>query len=273
MIKKKISTILIIVGIAIMCIPLVGRLYTEYRQDKAYDEYLEQMEQEMSAMSETFAEDVLPTEGALALEEEVATETETAPGPTIKKPSSIQGIIGRIKIPAISSDLLLLEGASNTQLNWGAGHITGTAMPGTAGNCAIAAHRNYTFGSYFSRLGEVGIGNEIFVTYKGTTYKYRVNEIFTITPDEVWVLGTDGSAIVTLITCHPKGSNSQRLIVRGVLVTENSGQEEIPATAPGIEPTAESQPASSSELDNVEEIELEKQTETEAGDTASESTL
>ncbi len=210
-----------------MCIPLIGRFYTEYRQDKAYDEYLKQMEQEMSAMSETFSEPATVTEGAASKAGDPAVN---ASGTAIKKTSSIEGVIGRIKIPAISSDLLLLEGSSTKQLNWGAGHVTGTAMPGEAGNCAIAAHRNYTFGSYFSRLDEVGIGNDIFVTYKGTTYKYRVSEIFTITPDEVWVLGTDGSAIITLITCHPKGSNTQRLIVRGVLVQDGAVRLETPAS-------------------------------------------
>lgn len=266
--RKTLSTILIIVGIAIMCIPFAGRFYTEYRQNKAYDEYLKQMEQEMSAMNNTFSESSELTEAA------VSEGSLNPPGTSeavVRKPSSIEGIIGRIKIPAISSDLLLLEGASTKQLNWGAGHVIGTAMPGEAGNCAIAAHRNYTFGSYFSRLGEVGIGNEIVVTYKGSVFKYRVNEVFTITPDEVWVLGTDGTPIITLITCHPKGSNSHRLIVRGVLVTEGGQtgiQEQAPeetkestqpavTAAPGTnDPTAS--PASDSSPENITNSTIEE---------------
>ena len=236
--RKTLSTILIIVGIAIMSIPFAGRFYTEYRQDKAYDEYLKQMEQEMAAMNDTFSEASELTDAAVS---EGSANPSVTSEAVVRKPSSIEGIIGRIKIPAISSDLLLLEGSSTKQLNWGAGHVIGTAMPGEAGNCAIAAHRNYTFGSYFSRLDEVGIGNEIFVTYKGSAYKYRVNEVFTITPDEVWVLGTDGTPIITLITCHPKGSNSHRLIVRGALVTEG-GQTGTPEQAPE-EPLESTQPA------------------------------
>jgi len=229
--RKTLSTILIIVGITIICIPFAGRFYTEYRQDKAYDEYLKQMEQEMSAMNESFSEASELTDAAVS---EGSANPSVTSEAAVRKPSSIEGIIGRIKIPAISSDLLLLEGAATKQLNWGAGHVIGTAMPGALGNCAIAAHRNYTFGSYFSRLEEVGIGNEIFVTYKGSVYKYCVNEIFTITPDEVWVLGTDGTPIITLITCHPKGSNSHRLIVRGALVTEGGSLE----TPQALEPEA-----------------------------------
>lgn len=212
--KKKIfSTILIVTGIAIICVPIVGRLYTGYQQEKAYDQYLEMMAQEMASISDTFEDVDISTEGAIDIE----TTDEAVTKEAINKPSKIEGIMGRIKIPAISSDLLLLEGSYKKQLGWGAGHVVGTAMPGGAGNCVIAAHRNSAFGSYFSRLGEVNIGNEIVVTYKDSTYKYTVNDIFTITPDETWVLGTDGNAIITLITCHPKGSNTQRLIVRGVL--------------------------------------------------------
>ena len=245
--RKTLSIILIIVGIAIMCIPFAGRFYTEYRQDKAYDEYLKQMEQEMSAMNDTFSEVSELTDAAVS---EGGANPSVTSEAAIRKPSSIKGIIGRIKIPAISSDLLLLEGSSTNQLNWGAGHVLGTAMPGESGNCAIAAHRPYTFGSYFSRLGEVGIGNEIFVDYKGAVFKYRVNEVFTITPDEVWVLGTDGTPIITLITCHPKGSNSHRLIVRGALVTEGD-QTGIPEQNPE-EPLESTQPEETANPDNNE---------------------
>ena len=130
----------------------------------------------------------------------------------------IEGIMGRINIPAISSDLLLIEGSSSKQLKWGAGHVTGTAMPGEAGNCAIAAHRNYTFGTYFSRLNELKVGDEIDIEYKGKPYKYRVTDSFVVDPDEVWVLGKTEKPIITLITCHPRGSGTKRLIVRGELL-------------------------------------------------------
>jgi len=204
---KGFSTLLIIVGVILICIPLIGSLYNNYQQDKLYAQYEKNLEQEFAALDKTLREtvsgdgiDVLP---------------ETDPN---KEPDIIEGIMGRIKIPAISSDLLLIEGSSSKELKWGAGHVTGTAMPGEIGNCAIAAHRNYTFGTYFSRLNELKVGDKIDIDYNGKPYKYSVTESFVVEPDEVWVLGKTEKAIITLITCHPRGSGTQRLIVRAELM-------------------------------------------------------
>lgn len=209
--KKTRAIIWIIVGIAIISIPIVGRLYYGYQQDKTYNEYLKTLDQEIAALND--GPDVT-SEGALELNPLDNTVTEAS----IKKTVLMGEVIGRIKIPSIYVDLLLLEGSYKDQLNRGAGHVAGTLLPGERGNCAIAGHRNGTFGSYFSRLGEVVIGTEIIVTYKGTTFTYRVYDIFAVTPDELWVMETDGSPIITLITCHPKGNNTHRLIVRAALV-------------------------------------------------------
>lgn len=190
-----------------ICVPLIGGLYNNYQQDKLYAQYEKNLAEEFAALDKTLTETV-SGDGI-----DVASE----PDPN-KELDLIEGILGRINIPAISSDLLLIEGSSSKQLKWGAGHVTGTAMPGEAGNCAIAAHRNYTFGTYFSRLNELKAGDEIDIDYNGKTYKYRVTDSFVVNPDEVWVLGKTEKPIITLITCHPRGSGTKRLIVRGELI-------------------------------------------------------
>lgn len=204
---KGFSTLLIIIGVSLICVPLIGTLYNNYQQDKLYAEYEKSLEQEFANLDRTFLETVT--------EEGVDGQIETDPN---DEPDLIDGIMGRIRIPKISSDLLLVEGSSSVQLKLGAGHVTGTAMPGEPGNSAIAAHRNYTFGTYFSRLNEVKVGDEINIEYNGKPFKYRVTDSFIVNPDEVWVLGKTEKSIVTLITCHPRGSGEKRLIVRGELV-------------------------------------------------------
>lgn len=190
-----------------ICVPLIGGLYNNYQQDKLYAQYEKNLAEEFVALDKTLTETVSGDGIDVASKPDLNKELDL-----------IEGIMGRINIPAISSDLLLIEGSSSKQLKWGAGHVTGTAMPGEAGNCAIAGHRNYTFGTYFSRLDELKVGDEIDIDYNGKPYKYRVTDSFVVNPDEVWVLGKTEKPIITLITCHPRGSGTKRLIVRGELI-------------------------------------------------------
>ena len=205
--KNRFSILLIIIGVILICVPLIGGLYNNYQQDKLYAQYEKNLAEEFAALDKTLTETVSGD----------GIDVASKPDPN-KKLDLIEGIRGRINIPAISSDLLLIEGSSSKQLKWGAGHVTGTAMPGEAGNCAIAGHRNYTFGTYFSRLDELKVGDEIDIDYNGKPYKYRVTDSFVVNPDEVWVLGKTEKPIITLITCHPRGSGTKRLIVRGELI-------------------------------------------------------
>jgi len=207
---KKLSTWLIATGIIVILIPIIGSLYTSYQQEKLYEDYLNSQELTSSIddLDSAFSESPSPTPAA------VTAET-TKPAVDTYRPT----VIGRIKIPSASIDLLLVEGTTSKDLNWGAGHLTATPMPGETGNCAIAGHRNYTFGSYFSTLGEVQIGDMITVEYNKNEYTYEAYEILTVLPDDTSVLGqTDDASILTLITCAPKGSNTHRLIIHSKLV-------------------------------------------------------
>ncbi|HML38569.1 MAG TPA: class D sortase [Bacillota bacterium] len=212
---KKFSTWLIVLGVIIILVPIVGAVYTNYQQDKLYEEYMNSQELENSIhdLDSAFSENQT-TPAAVASPEAVTPAAEKS------APAYKPTVIGRIKIPSADIDLLLVEGSTSKDLNWGAGHLTATPMPGEAGNCAIAGHRNYTFGSYFSRLGEVQIGDRITVEYNKNSYTYEAYEILTVLPDDTSVLAQpkDG-AIVTLITCAPKGSNTHRLIIHGKLIS------------------------------------------------------
>lgn len=179
-----------------------------YTQDKMYEEYLAELEIQNAALNKAFEDDI-------TMDSPVTTEPPPEEKP--QAPLKIENVMGTISIPSISSSQLLLEGSGSKQLKYGAGHVTGTAFPGEAGNCSIAGHRNYTFGSYFNRLDEVNVGDTLSIQYNNSTFTYTVAESFVVTPDDVSVLANTDSATVTLITCHPKGSNTHRLIVKGIL--------------------------------------------------------
>ena len=224
---KKLSTWLILFGLVLIAVPLVGKGFTYLEQQRLLREYqasLQAAPDDPSIMDEAFQDEVTDApllSGAGIDAAGGETTTGSAGGMTGGTEKKIPAqVIGTIRIPSIKSDLLLLEGSSSKELRYGAGHVTGTVFPGAAGNCAVAGHRNYTFGTYFSRLDEVAPGDEIIVEYEGETFTYTATESFLVLPADTWVLSApeDGEQKqITLITCAPKGSNTHRLIVRGTL--------------------------------------------------------
>lgn len=145
----------------------------------------------------------------------------------------------RIIIPRLGVDSMVVEGTSQSALRAGAGHYPNTPLPGEAGNVAIAGHR-VTYGRPFNRIDELSVGDEIKLETPLAMHTYRVvahpadaaggcaNGACWVTDPHDWgvVLPTD-SPVLTLTTCHPKGSARQRLIVRAELV------ESAPAAALG----------------------------------------
>ncbi len=62
-----------------------------------------------------------------------------------------------LRIPKIDLEVAVLDGTSELVLNRGVGHITGTPLPGEAGNIGIAGHRD----GYFRGLKDVVEGDLI----------------------------------------------------------------------------------------------------------------
>jgi sortase A len=127
--------------------------------------------------------------------------------------------LGRIIVPRMSLDSPIFEMENcqdDANLNRGPGHIKGTALPGASGNCAIAGHRS-TYGRPFAMMGSLQAGDEIILAGpSGARRVYRVSRIWVVAPGEVSVLDPTPEPSVTLITCHPPGSDATRLIVRAV---------------------------------------------------------
>ena len=124
----------------------------------------------------------------------------------------------RIKIPALDVDTVVVEGTSASALKAGAGHYPATPLPCEAGNVAIAGHRT-TYGRPFANLDRLKNGDVIMLVTPIGTCTYEVTrEPFIIAPTDFSVVANDPARqMLTLTTCHPKGSASQRLVVQAVL--------------------------------------------------------
>jgi sortase A len=120
----------------------------------------------------------------------------------------------RIKIPSIGVDAVVVEGTSPQDLRAGAGHYVDTSLPCDVGNVGIAGHRT-TFGKPFSNLDQLKAGSTIDLETPVGRCTYQVSkDPFTVQPDDMTVLDPSPDRVLTLTTCHPKGSAAQRLIVK-----------------------------------------------------------
>lgn len=129
------------------------------------------------------------------------------------------GIIGSIEIPKISVTMPIYHGTSSKTLNAGAGHLYGTGFPVNQVNShtVITAHRGLPTALFFTRLGEMELGDEMYVTTMGKTFGYLVDRIEVIEPTDISKIATvAGEERLTLMTCTPYGVNTHRLLVSGL---------------------------------------------------------
>lgn len=141
-----------------------------------------------------------------------------------------------IEIPSINIAKIIVEGITPKDLRRGPGHFPKTPMPGEIGNSAIAGHRT-SYDAPFGNLNTIAPDDIIYVTTTKGKFAYTVKEVSVVAPDKTSVLAnTPKVATLTLITCHPRFSTSQRLVVRAELSSTT------PTTTPTSTPTSTPMP-------------------------------
>ena len=129
----------------------------------------------------------------------------------------------RLQMPSIDIDVVVVEGTTSSALRAGAGHYADTPLPCEQGNVAIAGHRT-TYGRPFHNLDRLKPGDDIILeTPVGSCTYEVVKPPFIVAPDDLSVVENTPSGMLTLTTCHPKGSAAKRLIVQAALAPGTSG--------------------------------------------------
>jgi sortase A len=136
--------------------------------------------------------------------------------PTIGDPP-VGSPVGTIVIPKIGLSMVVIEGTDTPQLDQGPGHYPGTPLPGEAGNAAIAGHRT-TYLHPFYNLDALVPGDAIELTTLQGTFVYDMTRQEVVAPTDVAVVDPTPTPTITLTTCNPRYSASQRLVVHGALV-------------------------------------------------------
>lgn len=106
----------------------------------------------------------------------------------------------------------------------GVGHYPNSAMPGAAGNFAIAAH-DTGYGNTFIDVSKLRVGDAIYIQTKDGYYTYRFRNMEYIAPNAVEVLypvpqvkdAPAGDRYITLTTCNPPYHAQERIAAFGVL--------------------------------------------------------
>lgn len=153
------------------------------------------------------------------------TEPPPTEPPTLSLPPIAEGeAIGVLRIPRIGMTQQVVAGVSVSDLKKGPGHFPQTPMPGELGNAAIAGHRT-TYGGPFDHLNELEPGDEvIWENIYGQEFVYQVTGTEIVAPSQGEVINTvdPTSATLTLVTCHPRATSQNRMIVHAELVAERS---------------------------------------------------
>ena len=142
---------------------------------------------------------------------------------------SKNGVMGTIVIPKINVEIPIYHGTGEKELQTGVGHMEGTSLPvgGTSSHCVLSAHRGLPSAKLFTDLDKMKKGDLFFLHILDKTLAYKVEDIFTVKPDETDKLSLiKGKDYVTLLTCTPYGVNTHRLLVRGVRTAYKQNQEQ-----------------------------------------------
>jgi len=163
---------------------------------------------------------------------------------------------GYLLIPKLQVNAPIVYSASAAEeailadLKAGVSHYPGTANPGQIGNIVITGHSSFYWwddGKYnqvFSLLENLAAGDKIYIGANGKRYIYQVSELKVINPEDVQVLAQSRDSRLSLITCVPVGTNSQRLIVSAVQIEPDPVENSNSSTP--LLPSADKLPGSDS---------------------------
>ena len=148
------------------------------------------------------------------------------------------GIIGSISVPKMGVTIPLYLGATEANMVDGAGIVAGTSMPlgEETSNTVIAAHRGGYFGlPMFRDIEDLEAGDTVTITTPWDKLTYAVREVKVVAPNDTEAVGVqEGRDLVTLLTCHPYGTNQSRMLVFCERVPNEEAQEDAGPVAAAV---------------------------------------
>ena len=219
---KKISTIIMLslffIGLSVLLYPSLSSYWNSKTQSQVVASY-ENMLQNMSRdeAKAIFAEAEAYNESLRQLEQPLR-DYRQVEGYSQTLNLNGMGMMGYVTIDTIGVELPIYHTISESVLAFAAGHMEGTSLPvgGPGNHSVLSAHRGLPNAKLFTDLNKVQVGDTFQVTILDTVIVYRVDQILTVSPENVSDIQIqEGEDYCTLITCTPYGINTHRLLVRG----------------------------------------------------------
>lgn len=165
-----------------------------------------------------------PVNGTAPIDTVAPTTTLAAVAPIAQPIPDAEEAVARLEIPRMGLNRIVVEGATASALTKGPGHFPETPLPGQLGNAAIAGHRTTHLHPFFD-IDKMQPGDEIIVTTLNGRYVYQVTGTEVVGPDDyAAVIPTPDrtKATLTLVSCTPRYSASNRIVVHSELEPEKS---------------------------------------------------
>jgi sortase A len=125
--------------------------------------------------------------------------------------------IGRIRIPRLHLEMVVVQGTSESDLAKGPGHYdagsgANTSLPGLGGVIGIAGHRT-TYLHPFRHIDDLRPGDNVYLQMPYGTFRYRVYYHKVVPSDDWSILRPRPYEKLVLTACHPLYSASHRWAV------------------------------------------------------------
>jgi sortase A len=120
--------------------------------------------------------------------------------------------VGRLEIPRIGLNLLVVQGTDSSSLEKGPGHYPSTALPGLGRTVAIAGHRT-TYLAPFRHIDAIKPGDKISLQMPYGRFVYTVQYHRIVSPSAWWITRNVGYDRLVLSACNPLYSAAQRIVV------------------------------------------------------------
>ena len=236
--KDKIINIflalMIFVGLCVMFYPVVSDMWNTYRNSLLISDYKKDVNDLSKKQTEQIWNEAVnynKNHKENFIKEDVFTNLKKHTKSKYDSYLNISknGVMGTIVIPKINVEIPIYHGTGEKELQTGVGHMEGTSLPvgGTSSHCVLSAHRGLPSAKLFTDLDKMKKGDLFFLHILDKTLAYKVEDIFTVKPNETDKLSLiKGKDYVTLLTCTPYGVNTHRLLVRGVRTAYKQNQEQ-----------------------------------------------
>lgn len=119
----------------------------------------------------------------------------------------------RVIIPSIDVDNTIVPGVDWNALQLGVGMLQNNALPNNENDNIVLAAHNDIYNELFRDLDQLQVGDTLQIQTATGFYDYVIREQLLVDPDDVHVMDSQGTPMITLISCYPYRVNNKRIVI------------------------------------------------------------